>query len=446
MQLPRGQKKELKGALRRHDPEAARLLLAHSIALGHDRLALCRYFAARFLGADDLEPFVSFCRDVARRLKPDALLTAAKKVAGDLHLEVDIHDVLGELIVAHDPLVLPYSGGSPRLGGGPRYCGPGVSLLGRLEIGSDPWFGAGSVVRGDGHFVHIGDDFHIGERSTVHIAHELFPVLIGNRVTAGRNVVIHACTIGDDCVIEDDAIILDGTQVESGVLIEAGSTVFPRSVLQSGWVYSGSPAKPVRQLANGELEKRGRAASDAVFASILQMPSGPNSKTASAGADVFIAATASLRGKIEVGDSSGIFFGCKLNGVANRIAMGPDCNIQDNTIIDATEGPVVIGASVTIGHNADMASCIVGDRSLIGIGCSLAAGTVVDDDVLLAAGAVTKPGQNLERGWLWGGRPARPIAMLDDAKRAMMSATIGQYRTYAAQFRSAQLSGSPEED
>jgi carbonic anhydrase/acetyltransferase-like protein (isoleucine patch superfamily) len=437
-QLPRKQKKLVKEALRNHDANAARMLLAHSITFGHGRLAISRYLSAHYLGANDLDVFVPHCRDLLGKFSPEALLTLARKVARELHLDVDAHCGLSNLLTRKMPLNLPYSGVWPSINAAPQYCGDQVSLVGRVEIGKNAWFGPGAVVRGDGHFVCIGNDFRMGARATVHIAHEMFPTLIVDRVTIGRNVVVHACSIGRDCVIEDDAVILDGAVLQDNVLVEAGSTVFPRSVLESGWVYAGCPAKPVRVIDKQELHVHGQSVADAIFRDIFTASATLSVPRVLFDRQVYVATTADLQGNIRIGEGSGIFFGCRLNGHAAGIEIGPGCNVQDNVFIEAPAEPVKIGANVTVGHNVDMASCMIGDNSFIGMGSKLAAGTVVEDDVFVASGAIATPGQRLERGWLWGGRPARPIAKLDDSKRAMMAATIKQYQTYSANWAAAQ--------
>lgn len=208
MQQTRQQTMVLKKALRSDDPGAARPLLAYSVALGHERLAVRRHFAARCLGVDDIEEFRPFCTEAARHFAPDALLSAARVVAGRLQVACDIRSIVSELLTAGTPLQLPYGETWPLLKSSPVYCGTRVSLLGRIEIGHRPWFGPGSVVRADGHFVRIGDDFRIGERSTVHISHNLLPTVIGSQVSAGRGAVIHACIVGDNCVIEDGSSIM----------------------------------------------------------------------------------------------------------------------------------------------------------------------------------------------------------------------------------------------
>ena len=61
---------------------------------------------------------------------------------------------------------------------------------------------------------------------------------------------------------------------------------------------------------------------------------------------------------------------------------------------------------------------------------------------MLAAGAVTLPGQKLESGWLWGGRPARPLSRLDDAKRGVMQSIVGHYCGYADAYARVQKTAS----
>lgn len=438
MQQPRQKVKELRLAARRGDIHAARALLAHSVVLGHDRLGIRRYYAARFLGAADLDRYKTFCATAAHHIPPEDLIAAARNAARKAHQRKDFHLVVSELLPPSEPFVLPYAGIRPRLASDPRGCGHRVSLIGRIEIGSNLLCGLGAVIRADGHFVRIGDDFHLGEMSTVHIAHEVYPTIVGHRVTVGRNAVVHACTVGNDCVIEDGAVILDGAKLEDGVLVEAGSIVFPRSFLKGGQVYSGSPAKPIRELEPGERERRALVVQDAVAASLFGATAPGDGARHAFDDAVFVAATAQLSGQIEASGGSSVFFGCRLDGGRAAIAIGSNSNVQDNTIIDASEGKVVIGGGTTIGHNVNIRACTIGNGALIGIGSDIAAGTVVDDDVLLAAGSVTSPGQHLGRGWLWGGRPARPISKLDETRRTAMSAIVEQYCAYATDYRLAQ--------
>lgn len=113
--------------------------------------------------------------------------------------------------------------------------------------------------------------------------------------------------------------------------------------------------------------------------------------------------------------------------------------MQDNTLIRAGDGETIIGRETTVGHNVRMGPGRVGDFSLVGIGAVLADDTWIQDDVLLAAGATTERGQVLESGWMWGGRPAKALSRLDEAKRHMMKANIETYCGYGRAFRRLQL-------
>lgn len=75
---------------------------------------------------------------------------------------------------------------------------------------------------------------------------------------------------------------------------------------------------------------------------------------------------------------------------------------------------------------------------MIGIGATIASGTLIADDVMLAAGATTDPGQILEAGYLWGGRPARILGPLDAEKRAMMIRIVEGYCQHGREYRAAQ--------
>jgi gamma-carbonic anhydrase len=332
--------------------------------------------------------------------------------------------------------LLPYGGASPQLAGPPRHAGSGHALVGRITLGREAWLGAAAVIRADGHDVRGGNDLHMGRGATVHIAHEVYPTQIGDRVTVGANAVVHACTVHDDCVIEEDSVILDGSVVEAGSVIEAGSVVFARSQLQGGWLYAGRPAKPVRELQPGEIAEWRtmlRARSEAVAVDW-------------AGADglaaleptAFVGNTALLRGRIQAAERSSIWYGCRLDAAGGEIVIGARSNVQDNSVLVTGGGAIRIGVDTTIGHNVELAQCTIGDRCLIGIGSKVATGTIIEDDVFLAAGAITTPGQVLTSGFLWGGQPARQLTVLDKRKKALVLETIITYCDYADELKGAQ--------
>ena len=333
------------------------------------------------------------------------------------------------------PFVLPYASVPPRFAS-PPVAGPGAAVLGRATIGPNARLGTGSVIRADGNFVRIGDDFVLGDRSTVHIAHDVYPTIIGDRVTVGVNAVVHACTVGSDVVVGDGAVILDGSVVADNVVIEPHSIVFPRSELASGKLYAGMPARPARDLRSNEVEEISARMRRAVGREI----DAPSS-LAQGGIDesVFVAATAGLRGQVIAAENASIWFGCELDASGGEIVLGENTNIQDNSRIRCRPGHrFTIGADSTIGHNVTLGDCTIGSRSLIGIGAVVANGTVVEDDVFLAAGGETTEGQVLESGFLWGRRPAIKMVSLDQAKRDLIAMTVEHYCAYARAFADAQ--------
>lgn len=331
-------------------------------------------------------------------------------------------------------LTLPYDGVLPEFASRPVWCGRGSTVIGAVRLGGRAWIGDGGVIRADGQPVTLGERFWLGHRSTVHIATYSHGTVAGDRVTVGRNSVVHACTVGSDVVIEDDVVILDGASVGDHAVIEAGATVFPRAQLAGGFVYAGSPARSVRPITPAEVDERAErlreAAGDPVQAAAGDPPEVEET--------VFVASTARLRGRVGLGAGSSVLFSCDLHAEVGPIVVGADTNIQDNTVIRTRAEGVVIGRDTTVGHNVRISDSRIGARALIGIGARVAPGTVIADDVMLAAGATTDPGQLLEGGHLWGGRPARILGPLDAEKRAMMVRIVEGYREHGRAYRRAE--------
>ena len=320
-------------------------------------------------------------------------------------------------------LTLPYDGIVPDFASRPVWCGRGSAVIGAARIGAQAWIGDEAVIRADGQTVRVGERFWLGHRSTVHIATRTHGTLVGDRVTVGRNSVVHACTVGSDVVIEDDVVILDGAEVGDRSVIEAGSTVFPRMALPGGFAYAGSPARPQRRIDLGEVAERAERLRERAGEGSVTAPADPPQVEDG----VFVARTARLRGRVGLGAGASVLFSCALEAEAGPIVVGADTNIQDNTAIRTRGEGVVIGRDTTIAHNVRINDCRIGARSLIGIGAAIAPGTLIADDVMLAAGAATDPGQILESGYLWGGRPARILSALDADRRAMMIRIVEGY-------------------
>ena len=326
------------------------------------------------------------------------------------------------------PLLLPFGGVRPFFAE-PAICGERTAILGRARVGRGVRIGADTVLRADGDDIIIGDGATLGAHNSFHIATGVHPCLIGRRVRIGDHCCIHACTVEDDCVIGDHVIVLDGSIVETGAVIESGSIVYPRSRLDAGFVYGGAPAQKLRP-------REGTPA----IATAAEIPVevydvGPASST---GASVFVAATARLKGTIRAKENSSIWFSCVFDAGAHDISIGRNTNIQDNTFITCADGPFSIADNSAIGHNVRLASALIEENCLIGIGAVIAAGTRIENSVFVAAGTVTRPGQVLEASGFYAGNPARRISALDERKAEMIRNTVEGYRENAQAFKALQ--------
>lgn len=116
-----------------------------------------------------------------------------------------------------------------------------------------------AVIRGDVNHIHIGKNSNVQDHSMLHVSHkkadkpEGSPLIIGEDVTIGHHVKLHGCTIGNRVLVGIGTIILDDVIVEDDVMIGAGSLVPPNKVLESGYLYVGSPVKKVRPLTEKEI-------------------------------------------------------------------------------------------------------------------------------------------------------------------------------------------------
>jgi gamma-carbonic anhydrase len=328
---------------------------------------------------------------------------------------------------------------------GPASFGAHAIVAGRVTAGPGLVLADYATVRADGETVTLGANVFLGVRATVHIAHDLYPAVVGDDVSVGRFGLVHACTLGAGVVIGDAATVMDGAVVGAHALIMPGAMVPPRKTLEGGLVYAGSPAQPVRALDPAELARwhealRARRSPAAAPATDLpadapHVPEAPARFARSA--STFVADTARCGGAIEMADDAGIYFACVVDAGDARIALGRRCNIQDNSVLVASRarGDLVLGDDVTIGHNVRIGAGRIGHRALIGMSAIVADGVVVDDDACVGAGAFVEPGTHVPSGWIYAGRPARPFRELKPAEREGFADIVSVYAAYSEAYR-----------
>lgn len=157
--------------------------------------------------------------------------------------------------------------------------------------------------------------------------------------------------------------------------------------------------------------------------------------TPTLGRDVYIDPAAVVIGDVILGDDCSVWPCAVIRGDMHSIRVGARTSVQDNAVLHIThasdynpEGfPLTIGAEVTIGHGACLHGCTVGNRVLIGIGATVLDGTEIEDEVVLAAGALVPPGKRLVSGFLYKGSPCKQARPLSEKERSFFSYSAQNY-------------------
>src|SRR6056297_3396325 len=153
------------------------------------------------------------------------------------------------------------------------------------------------------------------------------------------------------------------------------------------------------------------------------------------GARVLIDPSAVVLGDVTLGDDVSVWPTAVVRGDMHGIRVGDRTSIQDGCVLHITHAgpfnpdgwPLDIGSEVTIGHNATLHGCRVGDRVLVGMGATVMDGAVVEDNVVIAAGALVTPGKRLAAGYLYAGSPARQMRALSEREMDFFSYSADNY-------------------
>ena len=134
------------------------------------------------------------------------------------------------------------------------YVAPGAVVLGDVRLGPNASVWPTAVLRGDIHFIEVGEGSNIQDGAVVHLADD-YPAVIGKYVTVGHRAIVHACTLEDECLIGMGAIILDGAVVGRRSIVGAGAVVTQKQIIPPGSLVLGMPAQVKRVLSAGEQEE-----------------------------------------------------------------------------------------------------------------------------------------------------------------------------------------------
>ncbi|MGF1693618.1 gamma carbonic anhydrase family protein [Photobacterium kagoshimensis] len=150
-----------------------------------------------------------------------------------------------------------FRGKAPKLGLH-TYIDTSAVMIGEISLGNESSIWPLVAARGDVNHIVIGDRSNIQDGSVLHVSRATsdnpkgHPLIIGNDVTVGHKAMLHGCHIGNRVLVGMGSIILDGAIIADDIIIGAGSLVPPSKVLESGFLYIGSPIKKARPLTDQE--------------------------------------------------------------------------------------------------------------------------------------------------------------------------------------------------
>ncbi len=132
-------------------------------------------------------------------------------------------------------------------------------IIGDVEMGNDCSIWYNAVLRGDVHYIKLGNKVNIQDNAMIHCTYQKFPTTIGNNVSIGHNAIVHGCTIQDNVLVGMGSIIMDNCVVESHSLVAAGAVVTQNTHIKEGELWAGVPAKKIgmvsQNLREGEIER-----------------------------------------------------------------------------------------------------------------------------------------------------------------------------------------------
>ncbi|NAS13811.1 gamma carbonic anhydrase family protein [Poritiphilus flavus] len=155
-------------------------------------------------------------------------------------------------------MIKSLNGKTPKIGKD-CFIAENATIVGEVEMGDQCsiWFNA--VLRGDVHFIKMGNKVNVQDGAVIHCTYQKSPTTIGNNVSIGHNAIVHGCTLQDNVLIGMGSIVMDDCVVESNSIVAAGAVVTKGTRIPSGTVFAGMPAKKIKdispELSQGEIDR-----------------------------------------------------------------------------------------------------------------------------------------------------------------------------------------------
>jgi carbonic anhydrase/acetyltransferase-like protein (isoleucine patch superfamily) len=152
-------------------------------------------------------------------------------------------------------------------------------------------------------------------------------------------------------------------------------------------------------------------------------------------AESWVAPNATLVGKVKLEPGASVWFNAVLRGDNELIHIGENSNVQDGTVMHTDMGyPLTIGKGVTIGHNAMLHGCTVGEYSLIGINAVVLNGAKIGKYCIIGANSLIGEGKEIPDGSLVMGSPGKVVRELSEAQKKMLEASAAHYVQNAQRY------------
>lgn len=145
------------------------------------------------------------------------------------------------------PVILPVKGISPKFGNN-NFIAENATVVGDVITGDDCSFWFQAVVRGDVHYIRMGNKVNVQDGAILHCTYQKAPLNIGNNVSIGHRAIVHGCTVGDNVLIGMGAIVMDHAVIGENSIIAAGAIVLENTVVAPGSIFAGVPAKRVKDV------------------------------------------------------------------------------------------------------------------------------------------------------------------------------------------------------
>jgi len=156
------------------------------------------------------------------------------------------------MLLSAKTMIRPFRGIHPQIHSS-AYVDPSAQVIGDVHLGEEASIWCNCTVRGDIHYIRIGDRSNVQDNSVIHVRNGTHPTILENEVTVGHSVTLHGCYVERGCLIGIGAVLLDDVRIGEKSLVAAGSLLSPGTIIPARSLVMGFPAKVKRPLTAEEV-------------------------------------------------------------------------------------------------------------------------------------------------------------------------------------------------